>query len=135
MADEIVEVDEIEDDEWLSQYGSYAQLINNEPFKCCPAYGQVDLSFLRGRAMLDEAARSVNRRKTTGATPGDGVRYITAGSLRAAGFRVWHSPTRLNPSHVSVANVDGSAVWTDDEIDAFKVCLTDAECKWKEGHL
>ncbi|GAA4637776.1 hypothetical protein GCM10023196_092950 [Actinoallomurus vinaceus] len=76
----------------------------------------------------------MNRRKQH-ATAGDGVRYITAGSLRAAGFQVWHTPTALNSDHVSVANLDGNVAWTEDEIRAFKACLKGAECKWKEGHL
>lgn len=129
-----IEAEEIKDHEWLSQYGSLVQLISDEPFKYCPAYGQDELSFIRGQVTLDEAARSVNRRKQH-ATVGDGVRYITAGSLRSAGFRVWHTPTVLNPDHVSVASLDGKAVWTEDEVRAFKACLKGAECEWKEGQL
>jgi hypothetical protein len=127
--------EDIADDELLSQYGSCVQLVNGEPFKCKPAYNQTDLSFMRGKATLDEAARSVNRKKVAGATAGDGVRYILAGRLRAAGFRVWHTPTKFNPHHVSVATLDERAEWTDDEVAAFKECFTDAVSKWKEGQL
>ncbi|WP_157610494.1 hypothetical protein [Spirillospora albida] len=126
---------EIGDDEWLSQYGSFAQLIDGEPFKNRPTGGQTELSFIRGKASVDEAASSVNRRKTAGATAGDAVRYVLAGRLRAAGFRVWPTPTAFNPHHASVATMDERADWADDEVAAFKRCLEGAQFKWKEGKV
>lgn len=125
--------DEIDDNEWLSQYGTIHRLVDGEPFKCCPPYDQEELSMVRGRCTPDEVATSVNPRRTTGAAPGEGVRHATAGELRDAGFRVWHSPTRRNPDHVSVATVDSGGTWTDDDKARFNACFKPPE--WKEGHL
>jgi hypothetical protein len=135
MANVIV-LGELGDDEWLSQYGTIHHPIDGDPFKCRPTWGQVELSLIRGRRSVDEAAKSVNRKRSTGAFPGEGVRYVTAGRLREAGFRVWHSPTAFNPNHVSVATMDPDGVWTDDDKKRFVACF-DAldESEWKEGRL
>lgn len=135
MANEIVP-EAIGDDEWLSQYGTIHKPIAGKPFKCCPTFGQTDISMMRGRRTVDEMARSVNRKRSDGAVPGEGVRRVLAGRLRDAGLLVHHTPRPLNPAHVSVLRLDGSGEWTEDDKRRFEACFEAADdCDWKEGRL
>lgn len=88
---------------------------------------------MRGRLTVDEIAVLINpRRPTAEAFDDEGVRYTTVGRLRAAGFRVEHTPSKRVPDHVSVTTLDLRARWTDDESERFTACFTNATYK-KEG--
>ncbi|WP_182881353.1 hypothetical protein [Microbispora sp. H10949] len=127
--------DDLSDEDWVTQYGTIHKPIEGTPFKRCPSAHEVprELSLLSGKKTPDEAAMAVNHRRAQGAIPGEGVRYALVGKLRAAGFRVWASPTRRIPGHVSVALVDDARLWTNDERDRFDACFESTS--WKEGIL
>jgi hypothetical protein len=119
-------------DQVLTQYGNRAYP-PGEPFRNMPraARKETDISLLAGRMSVDEAARSVNPRRTEGAHPSDGVRYTTVRTLRAAGFQVEASPSALIPGHVSVT-LGSEGDWTDDVRAKLDACFT--ETTWKEEH-
>jgi hypothetical protein len=100
--------DDLKDEDWVSQYGTIHMPIEGMPFKRRPSLDEYpqELSLLKGKLTADEAAQAVNRRRTHGAFPGDGSRHALVGKLRAAGFRVWATPTKRIPGHVSVAPLD-----------------------------
>ena len=64
-------------------------------------------------------------------TPGAITRVTTAAQLRAAGFRVVHTPTKTNRLHVSVfpplATADESAEWDDGVASRFNACFTEVK--------
>lgn len=134
MIKEGPEVEEIADNEWLSQYGSILAVIDGEPFKGEPGRNQEDLSLIRGRVSPDQAAESVSRRRKE-AAPGEGVRYVRAGNLRDAGFTVMHTPTSRNKNHVSVTAEGTSGIWAAEHKLRYRECFNNAEQVWKEGHL
>ncbi|MFC0862568.1 hypothetical protein ACFHYQ_09700 [Sphaerimonospora cavernae] len=127
--------DDLGDEDWVSQYGTIHKPIEGKPFKRRPSVGEVsqELSLLKGKLTPDQAATAVNHHRVRGAIPGEGVRYALAGKLRADGFRVWASPTRHIPGHVSVALMDDDRLWTHDDMERFDACFESTN--WKEGML
>jgi hypothetical protein len=76
------------------------------------------MSLLLGRFTPETGAATAFRRPTQ---PGrDACRYTTAGRLRAAGFTVRHTPTKMVPDHVSVYR-DGD--WTAEVARVFDACF------------
>ncbi|MEU0521566.1 hypothetical protein [Streptosporangium sp. NPDC006007] len=128
-------MDDLGDEDWVSQYGTIHAPIGGNSFKCRPFIHEdpQELSLLAGKLTPDEAAGTVNRRRTSGALPGDGVRHASVGKLRSAGFRVWRSPTKKIAGHVSVMPLDGNRPWTDDDSQRFDACFESKA--WKEGKL
>ncbi|MEV5553010.1 hypothetical protein AB0L44_05090 [Nonomuraea wenchangensis] len=128
-------MDDLDDDDWVSQFGTIHAPIGGKPFKCRPFIHEdpQELSLLLGKLTPDEAATTVNRRRAGSALPGDGVRHARVGKLRSEGFRVWRSPTRKIPGHVSVMPLDGNRSWTDDDSQRFDGCFESKA--WKEGQL
>src|SRR5580704_10361899 len=59
-------------------------------------------------------------------TPWAARRVTTVGTLRAAGFRVVHSPTKTNRLHVSVYGPE-QAEWDSDLAEKFNACFTEDE--------
>lgn len=108
---------EILDDEPLTQYG-YMGVFRNalrvdilEP----------ELSLLAGRLTGAEAGAIVRNDQTVIQFPeGHGARHTTAGTLRAAGFMVFHSPSKKNPRHVSAQWPES---WDDRVSEAFDECF------------
>jgi hypothetical protein len=116
-------------DEVLTQYGNRTYP-RGQPFRNRPRPGkETAISLIRGRLSVDEVFRVVNR-GTDKAYDDDGARYTTVGELRAAGFRVGATPSRLIPGHVSVT-LDDETAWTDDVCVTFSACFT--EPAWKGG--
>lgn len=91
----------IGDDEWLTQYGTLHPITSDEVFPHEPRWNQEnDLSMLWGWLSVAEATAAVRGRHPT--PDRDAVRYTTAGTLRAEGFTVEHTPRLRNRNHVSV---------------------------------
>lgn len=65
------------------------------------------LSVVIGELTAADAVRLAFRRP---AIDTDGVRHARVGDLRAAGFEVIHTPTRMNPEHASIQAVQS---WVD----------------------
>jgi hypothetical protein len=128
-------MEDLDDEDWVSQYGTIHMPISGKPFKGRPPIDgdSLELSLLVGKLTPDEAARTVNPRRVQGAMPGDGVRHARVGKLRSAGFLVWRSPTRRIPGHVSVMPIDCGTSWSDDESLRFDDCFESQV--WKEGKL
>jgi hypothetical protein len=145
VTDEIPELEPIRDEEWLTQYGRRGPdgspnftIVPTNPDLVRPPYlGRQPtanaMSVLRGRKSVEEATRTVCRRR---ARAGDGVRYAQAGTFRAEDFTVNPDPTPRSPDHSQVANLDISRVWTNDgskDCDAsrFNKCFGEPAW-WKE---
>jgi hypothetical protein len=125
---------DLSDEDWVSQYGTIHRPIDGLPFKRRPLIDQQpqELSLVRGRLTADEIARAVLR-KRTGALPGEGSRQAQVGKLRASGFRVWATPGRWNPAHVSVMPLDLDGAWKQDDMERFEACFESTD--WKEGRV
>lgn len=101
VTDEIPELEPIRDEEWLTQYGRQGPdgspnftTVPTNPDLVRPSYlGRQPtanaMSVLRGRKSVEEATRTVCRRR---ARAGDGVRYAQAGTFRAEDFTVNPTP-------------------------------------------
>lgn len=115
----------LDESEPVTQYGSRWLLTEGRAFRCRPRFlaGEKDLSMLAGLLTAAEAARAVAGHWTPEA---DVVRHTSVGQLRAAGFRVTHSPTKRLGNHVSV---EYPSEWDDDVDRRFDACfdLTTAE--------
>lgn len=87
-----------------------------QPFRCRPRIprDQGAVSLLLGHYDEEEAAQIVARH---GKLPGDVVRYTTAGTLRALGFVVSHTPTKRTATHVSV---EFPGTWDDKTDELFE---------------
>jgi hypothetical protein len=117
------ESQELQDHLELTQYGE-----KFAPFRCelRLEIGETELSLILGRQMPMAAALLVTKTAPTWAL----VRYTTVGSLRAADFRVEHSPTKGNPLHVSVyppGGPHGPLDWDTAMAVAFDKCFTGRE--------
>ena len=86
------------------------------------------LSMIAGRLEVADAIMSMNGQEST---PEDVVRYVSAGQLRAAGFRVSHTPTERQAEHVSITVPGGAIAWDDEQESA----LAEAIEKWRERGL
>lgn len=111
---------EIEDDEALSQYG-----VDGEPWRVAPREGESDVSVLLGELPPDEAARRVRKGRWIPAGT-DGVRYTTAGTLRAAGFDVRYTHTKANKLHASVV-LPNDGTWDNEQRAQFDNCFGDPQ--------
>lgn len=119
---------EIADEVVLSQFGNRkAPALPDGPFRCRLREEDTDgVSMLNGRHSPDEACRIVTR---LAASPDHGVRYTTAGTLRAAGFHVKGTPSRRNKLHVSVIMESGEQ-WTDEVAARFDSCFNREATVW-----
>jgi hypothetical protein len=118
---------EIADEEWLSQCGQRKQ---QRPwnFQSAPRPGkeppELDVSMILGRLTPEEAElaafgpRSSDRRRA--------VRHVKVRDLRAAGFRVEHTPRLGTPDHVSVF-WDGEGLWDVTVSASLNDCCTEGE--------
>ena len=79
-----------------------------------------DVSLLLGRLGVEEAAVLVFK----WAHPLSAVRYTTAGTLRAKGFIIRHTPSPGNSKHVSVL-VPPSTEWDETLAKSFDECFTE----------
>jgi hypothetical protein len=109
---------EIGDEEELTQYGT-----TTDQFRKRPRWGKENaVSLLLGGWHPLEASRKVRGIALEDGT--DAARYTTAGTLRANGFRVTHTPGYRNRDHVSV-HFDG--VWDEQVCEAFDRCFSPIE--------
>ncbi len=118
---------EIGDEEWLSQCG---QRKADKPwnFRSMPRPGkeppELDVSMILGRLSPEEAERAAfgprraDRRRA--------VRHAKVGDLRAAGFRVEHTPRLGTLDHVSVF-WGGEGVWDETVSALLGDCCTEGE--------
>jgi hypothetical protein len=114
-------VRKVSDDAWLTQFGEkMPQATPRDHLRT--QIGETEMSLILGRLDPEAASKIVMKR----VSPLADVRYVKAGTLRAAGFLVRHDPTKNNPRHVSVhppieqgAPVD----WDDDIASKFKGCF------------
>lgn len=122
--------DEIDDDEVLTQFGNRLDPAEpGHPFRRKLRDSDFDgISLLRGRLSPDEAALLVTRRP---AADGHGVRYVSAGALRAEGFHVNSTPTKRNKRHVS-AIMGVGVKWTEAVGERFDSCCNGEPPVWKE---
>jgi hypothetical protein len=145
MTRECPELEPIQDDEWLTQYGrrlpdgtpdfftspTAPEFVR--PERCGRRPTANAMSVLRGRRTVEEATQAVCRRAARG---GDGVRYATAGAFRGRNFTVEPDPTARMPEHSQVANLDITRPWTSDgseECDARRFDGSFGEPIWWEG--
>jgi hypothetical protein len=106
-----VPVRHIEDDEVLTQYGTTDQDFHTEP----RVAGVQGMSVIAG-GWDPIAAGDIVRYSGALGDGTDAARYTTAGTLRAEGLEVTHTPNRRNPEHV---RVQGPGDWGPDESAAF----------------
>ena len=100
----------IADDEILSQHGHEGR--NGGSFYRSAPRPDIDhgyLSLIRGSVTPEEALHIVMKWRAPPRLYG--VRYVTAGALRAAGFTVSHSPNPANDRHVSASVPGGAEQW------------------------
>ena len=118
----------IGDEEWRSQCGQ-SKAARPWNFKSAPRAGkeppELDVSMLLGRLTAREAevaafgsVRRPDKRRA--------VRHVRAGDLRAAGFRVEHTPRPGTLDHVSVF-WDGEGVWDESVSASLSNCCTEGE--------
>lgn len=108
----------IEDDEYVSQYGS--RQTGAPVFWDRPRPQDVDgLSALLGKLSPAAARKRVRRIGTPSST--DGVRYARVGDLRSTNFTVDHTPWPGNSLHVSIRYRE---VWDDSVADTFEGCFS-----------
>jgi hypothetical protein len=114
---------EIDDEEYVSQYGS--RETGGPVFWDKPRPEDTDgaLSVVLGVLTPEEARKPVRRGGAVSAS--DGVRHARVGDLRAEGMQVVHTPRRENPDHTSVRR---AGVWGDDATGKFNKCFGVA--KW-----
>lgn len=86
--------------------------------------GETEISMILGE--VDSSAAAILVRRFL--APGSATRVTTVRQLRAAGFRVVHSPTKANRLHVSVypplATPEEAAEWDGRMADLFNACFT-----------
>lgn len=115
---------ELPDDLRLTQYGERPPYGDGFRDRLRESIGETELSMILGEVDAPAAAVLVTRYLTPGAMS----RVTTAGRLRAAGFRVVHSPTKTNRLHVSVypplTEAGEPAEWDDKMASLFNACFT-----------
>ncbi|GAB3818703.1 hypothetical protein GCM10027605_71740 [Micromonospora zhanjiangensis] len=119
--------EEIPDDAELTQYGK-GQPGSPGRFRDCPRIenNEPDMSLLLGRLGVKEAAKLVFKWQH----PLSAVRYTTAGTLRARGFVVRHTPSPSIPQHTSVLapTLGGEPIeWDEDLAKIFAECFTEPD--------
>jgi predicted fused transcriptional regulator/phosphomethylpyrimidine kinase len=106
----------------LTQYGSTSG--GKPAFRNCPREQDGDgVSLIMGRVTAEEASLLVRGRPSFDKAS-DRVRYTSVVRLRAAGFRVRHTPSQRNPRHVSVSR---PGIWSSDVCGAFDMCFDDGD--------
>lgn len=115
---------ELPDELLLTQYGERPPYGGGFRDRLRADIGETELSMILGEVDALAAAVLVTRYLSPAAL----ARTTTAGRLRAAGFRVVHSPTKTNRLHVSVfppATGSGEpAEWDDELASLFNSCFT-----------
>lgn len=101
------QVDEIDDDEMLTQYGSTLKPPGGPTFRRKPARDQTNVSLVRGKLTVEQVTALVALRD---AGEEDCARHVVAKALRHEGFVVRHDPLPANPDHVAV---EFGGPWTD----------------------
>jgi len=118
---------ELPDELRLTQYGEQPPFGDGFRDRLREHIGETELSMILGDVDAWAAAVLVTRYFAVGAIR----RVTTAGRLRAAGFRVVHSPTKTNRLHVSVfpplTEAGEPAEWHDEMADRFTACFTEGE--------
>lgn len=114
--------DDLPDDAVLTQFGnSLNPGFCIFPFRSQLRVGERGISLTLGMRSVKEMVDLMYRGRRS-ASMHDGVRYTTAGKLKAAGFLVVPDGGKRNPNHVSVC-LDGDTEWTDDESARFSNCF------------
>lgn len=122
---QVLQVDELADEEVLSQFGCRKETETIEPpFRKRPRPRDLEadppgLSLLRGRLTPLDAAQAVRGRKEL-VMGADGVRHTTSGKLRDAGFVVIHTPKKAKLGHVTVSFPSD---WGEDTDNMFDSCF------------
>jgi hypothetical protein len=112
------------DDLHLTQYGERPPIGDGFRDRLRESIGETEISMILGQVDAAAAAILVTRYFALGAMS----RVTTAGRLRAADFRVVHSPTKSNRLHVSVfpplTEAGEPAEWSDELASHFNACFT-----------
>ncbi|MFE5309754.1 hypothetical protein [Isoptericola sp. NPDC056605] len=86
--------------ESVTQYGDDRGFRDSPRFEGAPGpVVELDISMLRGRRSVEEAARAVLRRPPK---PTSCVRYFRVVRLLSTGYLAFSSPSASNPDHVSI---------------------------------
>jgi hypothetical protein len=116
---------DLADSESLSQFGNHFKPEGGPAFRRAPRWGKEQaISVIAGRIGVKRAAVLVRGN----VHPGDGVRHTVVGRLRGEGFAVRHTPSPMNPDHVSVSYPGD---WTEKVSQAFDDCFEVP--KWEES--
>ena len=107
----------IQDDHELTQFGTRAADMTTATFRSALRPGETEMSLLLSR--LEPLASELLVRKYVSGTAV--ARYAVTGRLREAGFKVEHTPSSMNPLHVSVF---AAADWDSDTASLFDSCFT-----------
>lgn len=109
---------ELNDDDWLSQYGEKPP---GEPFRdrLRVELGETEISMIFGRVTAEQASLIVRQMMH----PLRDVRVTTVEALRRSGFRVYHSPTTRSALHVSVHPPGTDVDWDDAVASRFTACF------------
>lgn len=115
---------ELPDELRLTQYGERSPYGDGYRDRLREDIGETELSMILGEVDAPAAAVLVTRYLSPAAL----ARVTTVGRLRAAGFRVIHSPTKTNRLHVSVfpplSSPGEQAEWDDKMAARFNACFT-----------
>lgn len=111
----------------LTQYGERPPFGDGFRDRLREDIGETEISMILGEVDASAAAILVTRSFAYGAV----TRVTTAGRLRAASFRVVHSPTKSNRLHVSIypplTEAGEPAAWDDELASSFMACFTKGE--------
>lgn len=114
---------DLPDDTELTQFGEMGAMGAEFRNRTRPERGEIDMSLILGRVDAATASKAVRRISVANAI----VRYSTAGTFRAKGFTVTHTPTPKRANHVSVFPPmigDKLAEWDNDMAKLFDSCFT-----------
>lgn len=122
---------ELPDELSLTQYGERSPFGDGFRDRLREDIGETEISMILGEVDASAAAILVTRSFAYGAI----TRVTTVVRLRAAGFRVVHSPTKSNRLHVSIypplTETGEPAAWDDQLASCFRACFTkDEEGQW-----
>jgi hypothetical protein len=108
----------------LTQYGEGPPYGDGFRDRLREDIGETELSMILGEVDVPGAAVLVTRYLAPTAV----ARVTSAGRLRAAGFRVIHSPTKTNRLHVSIypplTTTGEPAEWDSEPANRFNACFT-----------
>lgn len=120
---------DLPDDLRLTQFGDQSTFGQGFRDRLREEIGETEISLILGE--VDASAASMLVLKYL--APWAARRVTTAGALRAAGFRVVHSPTKTNRLHVSVYGPE-QVEWDVDLAEKFNACFTEHESTEVTGH-